>query len=91
MCSLGIKPTTFCAADAMLYYLATQEYCTHRTQEHFCTFISESIVCIIIIKTILYKKTESKYKNIFKCQYCTAKYYIKNANYFQYYIKTYLA
>ncbi len=26
MCSLGIKPTTFCAADAMLYHWATQEH-----------------------------------------------------------------
>ncbi len=25
MCSLGIEPTTFCAADAMLYHWATQE------------------------------------------------------------------
>ncbi len=27
VCSLGIKPTTFCAADAMLYHWATQEQC----------------------------------------------------------------
>ncbi len=26
MCSLGIEPTTFCAADAMLYHWATQEH-----------------------------------------------------------------
>ncbi len=26
MCSLGIEPTTFCAADAILYHWATQEY-----------------------------------------------------------------
>ncbi len=26
VCSLGIKPTTFCAADAMLYHWATQEH-----------------------------------------------------------------
>ncbi len=25
VCSLGIEPTTFCAADAMLYHWATQE------------------------------------------------------------------
>ncbi len=26
VCSLGIEPTTFCAADAMLYHWATQEH-----------------------------------------------------------------
>ncbi len=26
VCSLGIEPTTFCAANAMLYYWATQEH-----------------------------------------------------------------
>ncbi len=26
MCSLGIEPTTFCAADAVLYNWATQEH-----------------------------------------------------------------
>ncbi len=26
MCSLGIEPTTFCTADAMLYHWATQEH-----------------------------------------------------------------
>ncbi len=26
LCSLGIEPTTFCAADAMLYHWATQEH-----------------------------------------------------------------
>ncbi len=26
LCSLGIKPTTFCAANTMLYYWATQEH-----------------------------------------------------------------
>ncbi len=26
MCSLGIEPTTFCAADAMLYHWATEEH-----------------------------------------------------------------
>ncbi len=26
MCSLGIEPTTFCAADTMLYHWATQEH-----------------------------------------------------------------
>ncbi len=26
MCSLGIEPTTFCAANAMLYHWATQEH-----------------------------------------------------------------
>ncbi len=29
MCSLGIEPTTFCAADAMLYHWATQEHGKH--------------------------------------------------------------
>ncbi len=26
MCSLGIEPTTFCAANAMLYHWATEEH-----------------------------------------------------------------
>ncbi len=26
VCSLGIEPTIFCAADAMLYHWATQEH-----------------------------------------------------------------
>ncbi len=26
MCSLGIEPTTFCAANIMLYHWATQEH-----------------------------------------------------------------
>ncbi len=26
VCSLGIEPTTFCAANAMLYHWATQEH-----------------------------------------------------------------
>ncbi len=31
LCSLGIEPTTFCAANVMLYHWATQEHCVfHR-------------------------------------------------------------
>ncbi len=35
MCSLGIKPTTFCAADAMLYHWATQEHTFHWRKQYY--------------------------------------------------------
>ncbi len=35
MCSLGIEPTTFCAADAMLYHWATQEHLYKKIMSHW--------------------------------------------------------
>ncbi len=40
MCSLGIEPTTFCAANAMLYHWATNMYnCTHNWFPAVCMYV----------------------------------------------------
>ncbi len=36
VCSLGIEPTTFCAADAMLYHWATEEYIPWMQYQSLC-------------------------------------------------------
>ncbi len=36
VCSLGIEPTTFCAANAMLYHWATQEYIPWMQYQSLC-------------------------------------------------------
>ncbi len=54
MCSLGIEPTTFCTADAMLYHWATQEHfycavvCENCTQSfaHICQFVKTHAICL---------------------------------------------
>ncbi len=43
VCSLGIEPTTFCTADAMLHHRATQEHIIHnilnmRMSDYLCWF-----------------------------------------------------
>ncbi len=57
MCSLGIKPTTFCAADAMLYHWATQEHCLQRKLTSFFN-IAFNIAVLSDSKPYGYKETK---------------------------------
>ncbi len=51
MCSLGIEPTTFCAADAMLYHWATQEH--HSELPQITRLLIVLYILIVIISTRL--------------------------------------
>ncbi len=53
MCSLGIEPTTFCAADAMLYHWATQELVNMRFcagKDQLCMIQREISLVVFIHK-----------------------------------------
>ncbi len=70
MCSLGIEPTIFCAADTMLYHWATQEH------THTYTYsdplpqvykIKHHAVCVCMYKHLWKKNGISKELLKFKC------------------------
>ncbi len=54
MCSLGIKPTTFCAADAMLYHWATLLYLLS-IKIHF-KYLTKYLDIITVQKRYIYPK-----------------------------------
>ncbi len=50
VCSLGIEPTTFCAADAMLYHWATQELWYIVTYTKYIDYISLGVCWTFALK-----------------------------------------
>ncbi len=54
MCSLGIEPTTFCAANAMLYHWATETYILSNPIPSYHIYHILSHLIFILSRTVLY-------------------------------------